>query len=371
MEFMEHHWKHPIQMTPGPSEPYPEALLAQAARLYKHYGEEWLRIYNEFIDLTKKLFGVENGVIIPFYGSASASMEAVLNSLERGKILFINDGFFVRRFKEIALIYGYDAHHVVPEEIGRRVDKEEVRLLLESEDFKAVVVVHSETSTGVLEDIAGLREVIPEDTLYIVDAVSSYGALRLDVERKGIDVCLGYSSKALGAVMGVTPIYLSDRVVDLITSRSGYRGFSNDLKTWLEYIEKWPFHPYPTTIPTNTILAYVAAARLVLDIGLDKVEERHWRISKYVYRELEKVEGLEPLPMEGARTPTVSVFWSRAVDPNEVVDYLIKNYGYMISTALFAGYQAIRIGHMGYTAQMRFVYPVVEAIKEFFSGREK
>lgn len=353
-------------MTPGPSEPYPEALQASSARLFKHYGEQWLEIYNQFLEYASKLFGGE-GVVIPFYGSASASMEAVLNSLAGKRVLLINDGFFVRRFKEIALIYGYEAHHVVPEKPGMRVDLEEVSTLLRSADFDAVIVVHSETSTGVLEDLEGISEVLPEETLYIVDSVSSYGAMEIGVDRLGIDVCIGYSSKALGSVMGVTPIYLSQKAVDRIVSRSGYRGFSNDLKTWIEYREKWPFHPYPTTIPTNAILGFITAAEIVLGEGLDKVEERHRRISDYVYRELSKVDGLEPLPVEGARSPTVSVFLSEP-DPAEVEKYVLERYGYMISTALFAGIRAIRIGHMGYTAQMRFVYPVVEAIKEFFSG---
>jgi len=355
-------------MTPGPSEPYPEALLAQSYRLYKHYGDEWLEIYKQWMEYALKLFGAGDGYVIPFYGSASAAMEMVLNSIDRGKILFINDGFFVRRFKEISLIYGHEAHHVIPEEIGKRVYLDEVSALLNSDDFKAVVVVHSETSTGVLEDLEGIRGVTPDDTLLIVDSVSSYGAMRINVGEVDIDICIGYSSKALGGVMGVTPVYIKEDIVDKVVRRSGYRGFYNDLKTWIEYREKWPFHPYPTTIPTNAILAFNTAAEIVLSEGLDRVERRHIGISKYVYGELSRVDGLEPVPDEGARSPTVSVLWCRSRSPDDVVEYVKSRYGYMISTALFAGLEAIRIGHMGYTAQMRFVYPVVEAIKEFFAS---
>ena len=361
-------WKYPVLMIPGPSEPYPDALHVASLKVVKHYGSEWLEIYNQFLEYSLKLFGADGGYIVPFPIPASYVMEVVLNTLyEKGdNILFINDGFFVRRFKQIAMEYGYNVHHVVPKVDGGRVDIDEVELLLNSEDFKAVVAVHSETSVGILEDIEALGKVIPEDTFFIVDSVSSYGALEINVSKYGIDLCIGYSSKALGAINGVTPLYLNEKTYKYVMDRRGRKGYLNDLKTWLEYRDKWPFHPYPTTLPTHTILSFNRAAEIVLEEGLGNVEARHRRVSKYVYERIGSL-GLRPKPREDARSPTVSVFLVEGFDADDIVKYLIENYNIMISTAKFAGYNAIRIGHMGYTAQFRFVDPVIRGIEEFLS----
>ncbi len=365
-------WKYPVLMIPGPSEPYPEALNIASLKVVKHYGSEWLELYNQFVEYALRLFGGDDGYIVPFPIPASMAMEVILNSLyEKGdNILFINDGFFVRRFKKIAMEYGYNVHHIVPEEDGGRINLDEASLLLKSERFKAVVVVHSETSMGVLEDLEGIGRIIPEDTFFIVDSVSSYGALEINVSKNNIDICIGYSSKALGALNGVSPVYLNEKIYNYILGRRGNRGYLNDLKTWLEYRDKWPFHPYPTTLPTHTIISFIKAADIVLGEGLRNVEERHWKISKYVYDRVSAL-GLVPKPKEYARTPTVSVFYVDGYDADELVNYLQHRYGVMISTGKFAGYNGIRIGHMGYTAQLRFVEPVIRGIEEFLSSKVK
>jgi len=360
--------KYPILMIPGPSEPYPDALHIASLKVVKHYGEEWLEIYNIFYNYAFKLFGAESGAIVPFPIPASFTMEVILNSLfdEGSNILFINEGFFVRRFKEIALRYGLKVHHIVPETPGHRVNLDEVKMLMEAEDIAGVVVVHSETSTGILEDLDGFSEVLGEDTIFIVDSVSSYGALNIDVSKRGIDVCIGYSSKALGALNGITPVYISDRIVDSLKERKEFKGFLNDMKVWYEYREIWPFHPYPTTLPTQAIISFIKAAEMVLDEGLDNVERRHREVSRYVYKRLEEA-GLRGYPEPNARSPTVSVFKLDDLDADDIVKYLVERYNIIISTSKFAGYNGIRIGHMGYTASFRFVEPVITGILEYLS----
>ncbi len=360
--------KYPILMIPGPSEPYPDALHIASLKVVKHYGKEWLEIYNHFYDLALKLFGADSGAIIPFPIPASFTMEVIFNSLfEKGdNILFLNEGFFVRRFKETALRYGLKVHHIVPETPGHRVNLDEVRMLMDAEDIAGVVVVHSETSTGVLEDLDGISRVVGDDTILIVDSVSSYGALKIDVSRRGINVCIGYASKALGALNGITPVYISDDIVGKLKDRKEFRGFLNDMKVWYEYREIWPFHPYPTTLPTQSIISFIKAAEMVLEEGLDRVEERHREVSSYVYKRLEEA-GLEGYPESNARSPTVSVFRLEDVDADDIVNYLVDKYNIIIGTSKFAGYNGIRIGHMGYTASYRFVEPVITGIIEYLS----
>ncbi|HIE37002.1 TPA: alanine--glyoxylate aminotransferase family protein [Candidatus Geothermarchaeota archaeon] len=361
--------RHPILMIPGPSEPYPEALHIASLKIFEHYGSRWLKIYNVFYEYSLKLFGAESGYVIPFPIPASFTMEVILNSLfdKESNILFINDGFFVRRFKDIALRYGLSVHHVVPQSPGHRVDLDEVGLLMDAVDIEAVVVVHSETSQGILEDLDGISNIVKDRAVLIVDSVSSYGALKIDVIRRGIDICIGYSSKALGALNGITPVYISEEIADKLRERKKYKAFLNDLKVWYEYREIWPFHPYPTSLPTHVILSFIKAAENVLDEGLDKVERRHWDISRYVYRRLEEF-GLEGYPEPSSRSPTVSVFKLNDVDADDIVDYLIKKYNILIGTSKFAGYNGIRIGHMGYTANYRFVEPVISGVIEYLSN---
>ena len=211
---------NPLLMLPGPSNPYPEAVEAAYKTNIPHYGDEFLKLYWSAIDKLKRIFGTRGDVYI-YPGQATGVIEMILNSIldKDDYILFIGRGFFVDRFKKIAGLYGGKVINLASDKLGDRVDIKELEYLTKLTKPKAVFLVHSETSTGLLEDIDGISSVLPEETFFIVDAVSILGAIEYKVDEWRIDSCVGYSSKALGALPGLTPFSISRRLEEFIKSR--------------------------------------------------------------------------------------------------------------------------------------------------------
>jgi len=354
----------PLLMIPGPSDPYPEAVETASKRFLPHYSKLWLEIYSDVISKLKKLFGGDDEIIL-FPGPATGAVELALNSiLNRGDyIVFIGRGFFVDRFKHIAEIYGGKIINIASDKLGKRIDIRELEYLFKNLRPKAVFLVHSETSVGVLEDINLISNVIPDDTFFIVDAVSIFGAIEYKFKRWRIDVCIGYSSKALGALPGVVPVMISERLWSNIRSRDGYKGFINDIRVWREYADKWKNHPYPVSLPTQVIMSIKGAADRILDEGIKNVEKRHYRVSK-LSREYGENLGFKPLPDDGVETPTVSVFLlDNKLKADEIARRLLYENDIMISTTWLIGLNGLRIGHMGYTANEELVLRTFKALE--------
>jgi len=353
-------------MIPGPSEPYPEAVMALQKPILPHYGDQFLEIYNNLIKKLSELFGTKQHVhLYPGTGTAAIEM-GLLSIIEKGdKVLFVNKGFFVDRFREIAEIHGAETHQVAPDEYGERVDLDELGYAIDVLKPKAVVVVHSETSTGVLEDLHAISKLIPEDTFYIVDFVSSFGALNLDCDNNRIDYGVGYPSKALGAVNGLTPFMVSERLWDYINPKMKKpKAFSIDLSVYRRYVEIWPNHPYPTSISPNLLNAMEAAVNRVLNEGLPNVVRRHYEISDYV-KDWVFNNDLELIPKREVSSPTVTVFkLPEKIKANKVIEKMINEYNIYISSTWLIGMNGLRIGHMGATADMRYVIPTLHALKK-------
>lgn len=356
----------PLLMIPGPSEPYPEAVVSLSKPIYPHYGEEFLDLYDYLVRNLKRLFGTKQHVHL-YSGTGTAAMEMGITSIiEKGdKIIFVNKGFFVDRFREIAEIHGAETYQVAPEDYGQRVDLDELGYLIDVLKPKAVVVVHSETSTGVLEDIRVISKLIPDDSFYMVDFVSSFGALTLKCDDNRVDYGVGYPSKALGAINGMTPFMVSDRLWEYVDlGRRRPKAFCIDLSIYRKFVEMWPNHPYPTSLSPNLLNAMIGATDRILDEGLDNVERRHYKVSDYVKDWVEN-NGFTLIPMREVSTPTVTVFkLPEKVEAKDIMNYLISNYGIYISSTWLIGLNGIRIGHMGATADMRCVLATLYALED-------
>ncbi len=353
-------------MIPGPSEPYPEALTGLIEPITPHYGDDFLELYNSLIDDLKKLFGTKQHVHL-YPGTGTATMEMALTSIieKDDVVLFVNKGFFIDRFREIAEIHGAKTHQVAPDRYGERVDLDELGYTIDVLKPKAIVVVHSETSTGVLEDINAISKLIPDDSFYIVDFVSSFGALELNCDHNRIDFGVGYPSKALGAVNGLTPFMVSDRLWEYVNPKErDPKAFSIDLNVYRRFVEIWPMHPYPTSISPNLLNAMRGAVNHIKREGFRNVVERHYMVSEFVKDWIED-NGLELIPRREVSTPTVSVFkLPKHLEANKIIDYLISKYRIYISSTWLIGINGLRIGHMGATANMIYVIPTLEALRE-------
>src|SRR5256884_6831329 len=201
---------------PGPTF-VPQSVLAASARpLINHRGPEFAALLAALTRALQDFLRTEHDVLI-LTASGSAGLEAAIaNTLSSGdKVLAFSCGAFGERFAAIAKAYGVDARRVdVP--YGRAVDPELGRDELAKEKgkdgAKAVLITHNETSTGILNPLKEISEVVRESgKLFVVDSVSGAGATELEIDEWGIDVCMTASQKAWGAPPGVSIVTMSER----------------------------------------------------------------------------------------------------------------------------------------------------------------
>lgn len=358
-------------MIPGPSELHPEVLKALAQPLPPHYGAEWVVIYNETAELAKKVFKTVNEVIIsPTPGSIGIEM-GILNMVGPGeKLLCIVNGFFGRRVAEIARYNGIGTVELRAEP-GEIVEPSRLEAALDEDSgISVVAMVHNESSTGVLNPIRDyLRISKKRGLLTLVDTVSSYGGIEIDVDGWGIDFCVGYPNKCLSSIPSAVPISISSEVWSRVEKGiTKPRSFFMNLRVWRHFIDEWADvgHPYPTTINAYAVLALRAALNVALEEGLEKRYRRHITIGTAVRRAVAAI-GLEMLPREEICSPVISAIRlppSIAQRSKQLSGIMLKKHRIMIGGGLaeLAG-KIIRIGHMGVTASARYVLPTIAALE--------
>ena len=363
----------PILMIPGPTEVLPEVLSSMSMPLYPHYGKEWGEIYEETVKFAGQVFNT-NGTVIIFPGPGSAAIEmGISNLIAPGeKIIVISNGFFGERMVEIARHVGCRVVEVEAE-YGEVVHPQNIEELLKMhKDVKGLAVVHNETSTGVLNPIKMYGKIAKEYNLfYIVDAISSYGATEIQVDDWGIDFCVGYAGKALSSVPGVSPVAISPEAFRYIEKRAWKpSSWFLDLSVWKYYMDEWKTigHPYPTTVPTHSIVALREALKIALTEGLENRYRRH-EVMASAFRKAIKALKLEVVATEEHASPTVTAVKCAENTSSRIARTMLEKFRIMISGGLgkLTG-KSFRIGHMGLTATPRYLVYTISALANTLSN---
>lgn len=360
-------------MLPGPTEVDPEVLAVLSRPVLPHYGKEWGTLYEEILADAQKVFRTTaETLVLPAPGAAALEMAAA-NLVEPGdKVVVVVNGFFAEIVESLVKIYGGEAKSIVPA-YGRAVEPDQVAALLDQNpEVKAVFVVHNETSTGVVNPIPALgRLTRSRDILLVVDAVSSYGGMELDMDGWGVDYCVGYASKALAGVAGAVPVAVGKAAWETVRNRKRpVPGRFLNLLVWRKFIDEWRSwgHPHPTTMPVSVILAFGKALKLALTEGLEKRYRRHQVVARAVRVGLRRM-GLEVLPREDEASATVSVFKAEGELGSQIRKTLANQYHIMIAGGLskLEG-KVLRIGHMGNTASLPHVAHTLGALTMTLKG---
>ncbi|MCU0517291.1 MAG: aminotransferase class V-fold PLP-dependent enzyme, partial [Oscillatoria sp. Prado101] len=180
-------------MIPGPT-PVPEqALLALAKHPMGHRSGEFSKIMAEVTENLKWLHQTKNDVLI-LTASGTGAMEAgIINFLSPGdRVLVASNGKFGERWAEVCLAYGLNVEEVKAD-WGKALDPDQIGEKLQADtekQIKAVIVTHSETSTGVLNDLEAINRHVKAhgEALILVDTVTSLGAVSVPVDEWGLDV---------------------------------------------------------------------------------------------------------------------------------------------------------------------------------------
>src|SRR6266581_3463174 len=184
--------------TPGPTPVPPEVLAALAAPIIHHRTPDFRPVYERCLARLREVFRTERDVLLFTASGTGAFESAVANLVSPGdRHLVVSAGSFGERWAALTTAYGADVDHL-RYAWGEMPDPDDVRLRLRERGAKAVWVVQSETSTGVISDVQALAAAAKEaGALVVVDAVSSLGALPCETDAWGLDVVVSGSQKAL------------------------------------------------------------------------------------------------------------------------------------------------------------------------------
>jgi aspartate aminotransferase-like enzyme len=199
---------------PGPTALPPSVREAGGRQMINHRGPEFAAMLRRILDGMKPYFGTAGDPVVLSCAGTGGLEAAVVNTLSPGdRVLGVSIGSFGDRFAKIAATYGADVTKV-DVEWGRAADPGQVRRALADGPFRAVLLTHNETSTGVMNPIpelaAAVRDASP-DSLILVDSVSALGAVPFAMDEWGVDVVVTGSQKAWMSAPGLAMLALSDR----------------------------------------------------------------------------------------------------------------------------------------------------------------
>ena len=329
---------------PGPTDVHPDVLEAMIRPMIGHRSGGMEKLLQ---NVAPKLGLLARTARPVFVGTNSATgfMEmAVRNGVKRRALSLVN-GAFSERFAGIVSACGKECIRLdVP--LGSAVEPDMLRDALKRTPVDAVTCVHSETSTGVLQDVASYAEVVKDfpEVLLLVDAVTSMAGSPVETDRWNLDFVFTGSQKALALPPGLALGVASERLVDRAKNLED-RGAYFDVISFLTATTKFQ----PTNTPAISLL-------YALEVQLGRIEreggiEARWKRHDAMRRRVESwgaERGIKFLPREGRHSWTVSCLRLPEGKHSKEVVAVLKQQGWTIG----AGYGAlkdstIRIGHMG------------------------
>ncbi|MFM9413379.1 pyridoxal-phosphate-dependent aminotransferase family protein [Peptococcus simiae] len=264
---------HKQLFIPGPTEVLPDVLEAMAQPLIGHRTKEISALQQSITEKLQQLFYTKNLVLLST-SSGSGLMEASVRSCTAKKALCCAMGDFGKRWYKMALANQVPAD-LIEVDLGRHVPAEKIREALATGKYDLVTTTHSETATGVANNLEEISRVMADfpDVVWCVDAVSSAGGMKIEVDRLGIDILLTSTHKALALPPGMALCTMSQKAYDR-TAEVEYRGVYFDLRAIYDRIVKKNYQ-YPSTPNVSLMFAMDRQLDHILAEGLDARFARH------------------------------------------------------------------------------------------------
>ena len=342
-----------LLLGPGPSPVSARVMQALNSPVLSHLDPYLLDAMDDLRARLARIFRAPaDAKVLAISGTGTSAMEAaVANVTQPGtSALVVVTGYFGDRLAQMLARYGADVQRVEVE-WGRAVDPAQVAEALKRARFDLVALVHAETSTGVRNPVDDVAKIVAEhDALLIVDAVTSLGAMPVEVGAWGRAVCYSCAQKGLGAPSGLSPIAFTAGALERRMPRNnrehdGCRSFYFDLALLEDY---WIGRKYHHTIPSPLVLALREAVTAVEEEGLERRHARHRAHHEALVGALDEL-GLELLPAPGERLWTLNaVRVPEGVDEAAVRRALLQQFNIEIGAGLgpLAG-KIWRVGLMG------------------------
>jgi alanine-glyoxylate transaminase/serine-glyoxylate transaminase/serine-pyruvate transaminase len=343
--------RHFLQI-PGPTNVPDRVLRAIDRPTIDHRGPEFATLGREALEGAKFLFKTKQPVIM-FPGSGTGAWEAaIVNTMSPGdRVLMYEVGHFALLWRTLAERFGLQIEFV-PGDWRNGVDPADVEKRLKADtthSFKAVMVVHNETSTGVTSRVAEIRQAIDaakHPALYMTDTVSSLGAIDYRHDEWKVDVTVSGSQKGMMLPPGMGFTAISEKAIEASRTAKLPRYFWD----WQEMLKHNADGFFPYTPNTNLLYGFNEAIRMLKEEGLDAVFQRHKRHGEATRRAV-RAWGLDiqaKNPIEYSPVVT-TILMPDGHSADQFRKTVLDNFDMSLGAGLskLAG-KVFRIGHLGY-----------------------
>jgi aspartate aminotransferase-like enzyme len=335
---------HDKLFIPGPVEVSEKTLAAFRRPMIGHRSEAFRALYRSVHPRLQNLFGTNQPVFLST-SSAWGLMEAAIRNLVSRRVLNCMCGAFSDKWLDVSRRCG-KAAEPLQVEWGKHIDPAALDEKLGAGDFDAVTLIHSETSTGLmnpLEELCGVARKYPDVNL-IVDTVSSFSAVPIPMDELGIDVLLTGSQKALALPPGFSLFAVSEKAFARAEEQKD-RGYYFD---FLEFKKNQKNDMTPTTPSIGHIYALESKLDDIFTEGLPNRYERHARTNALVH-DWVRHRGFDFFAEEGYRSKTLTCIKNtRGIDVPKLARDLREKHHLVIDP----GYgkikgQTFRLSNMG------------------------
>lgn len=263
---------HKKLFIPGPTEVRAEVLEAQAQPLIGHRMPEFGELNERVIKKLQQVLGTNHQVFV-FTASGTGVMEAAVRNCVNLRCLCATCGAFSERWHKITKANGKEAD-AISVDWGKAVKPEMVEQALSTGKYDSFTLVHNETSTGVMNPISEIAQVLKRfpDVIFMVDTVSSLMGVKLDIDELGIDICLTSSQKCFALPPGIAVASVSDRAFERAKTVEN-RGYYFDLLEMKRYYDER--RQTPTTPAITLFYALDRQLDRILEEGVENRFRRH------------------------------------------------------------------------------------------------
>ena len=293
--------QHDKLFIPGPVEVSERTWEAFRRPMIGHRGEDFKNLYRGIHPKLQTLFGTKQPVF-PSTSSAWGVMEASIRNLVGKRVLCCMCGAFSDKWLDVAKRCGKEAE-ALQVEWGKHIDHKDVDLALASGKFDAVTLVHNETSTGVMNPLPEICCVLAKypEVILIVDTVSSFAGVKIDMDTLGIDVMLTGAQKALALPPGFSLFAVSEKAFSR-AEKIPNRGFYFDFLEFKKQQGEWMT---PSTPSIGHIFALQSKLEEIFEEGVEARFDRHARTNTLVHDWVRRT-GFDFFAEEGFRSKTLT-----------------------------------------------------------------
>lgn len=329
---------------PGPIDVSQDILDCMSTQVIGHRGKEASQLQQDISEKLQKLF-YTNSTILLSTSSGTGLMEGAIRSCTSKRAAVFSCGSFGNRWYKIGIsnMIPVDLFEV---DLGRAISPEMVDKVLSTGKYDLITVTHNETSTGIRNPIEAIGEVVKKynDIIYCVDAVSSAGGIKIEVDKLGIDICITSVQKALGLPPGMAICTFSNKAVQR-SKKVPYRGTYFDLLAMYEYIVSKNYQ-YPSTPSLSHMFALNFQLNQILKEGLENRFARHEDMARVVRNWAR--EHFQIFTDENYLSNTLTVIKNTKGISVSNLNKELQKYGYEIANG-YGGLKekTFRISHMG------------------------